>query len=128
MCAITHIGHLPEILVSVLLNGLEHELDDARILEEHFHFPRLYQSCYLSDTKYRMCHGLPGTIRECPVIGRRGYDCWAGQRSRSESECADVSHFGQLTREICPRLVTDATMCPRSSAHMRRTYQFARLP
>src|SRR5215216_2980682 len=28
-----------------------------------------------------------------------------------------VSHFGQLTREICPRLFTDVTMCPRSSSH-----------
>lgn len=28
-----------------------------------------------------------------------------------------VSHFAQLTREICPRLVTDVAMCPRSSSH-----------
>jgi hypothetical protein len=28
-----------------------------------------------------------------------------------------VLHFGQLTREICPRLVTDVTACPRSSSH-----------
>ena len=28
-----------------------------------------------------------------------------------------VSHFGQLTREICPRLVTAVTICPRSSSH-----------
>lgn len=28
-----------------------------------------------------------------------------------------VPHFGQLTREICPRLVTAVTMCPRSSSH-----------
>lgn len=28
-----------------------------------------------------------------------------------------VPHFEQLTREICPRLVTDVTMCPRSSSH-----------
>jgi hypothetical protein len=33
-----------------------------------------------------------------------------------------VPHFGQLTREMFPRLLTDTTMCPRSSPHTAQNF------
>src|SRR5205085_6121177 len=33
-----------------------------------------------------------------------------------------VPHFGQLTREICPRLVTETTTWPRSSPHTAHSF------
>jgi hypothetical protein len=76
----TYGAHLPEIGVSEFTHGLEHELDDASDPGTALTSFSAHQSCYLSDTKHLMCHGLPYTIRECPVIGRRGFDRWAGQR------------------------------------------------
>ena len=64
-----------------------------------------------------MCHGLSGTVRKCPVIRRSGFKGRMGQRTRSEFERADRVTLEQLTREIWPRLVTEVTMCPRSSLH-----------
>ena len=38
-----------------------------------------------------------------------------GDVRESSLNVLTVSHFEQVTREICARLVTDVTMCPRSS-------------
>src|SRR6185369_15777871 len=63
MCAIAHMTHLPESIFQSLRMVLSMNQTTQAILEEHFHFSRLYQSRYFSDTKHLMCHGLPCTVR-----------------------------------------------------------------
>src|ERR1044071_1426100 len=77
--------------LSDLFMALSMNKTTQAILEEHVHLSRLYQSCYFSDTKHLMCHGLPCTVRECPVIRGRGFNRRTRQRSRSEFERADCA-------------------------------------
>src|ERR1041385_4842629 len=91
MCAITHMAIYLKSLFQSYSMALSMNQTTQAILEEYFHLFRLYQSCYFSDTKHLMCHGLPCTVRECPVIRRRGFNRRPRQRSRSEFEHADCA-------------------------------------
>src|ERR1700754_600907 len=89
MCASTHKAHYLKLVFQRLLRALSMNKTTQTILEEHFHLSRLDQSGYFSDTKNLMCHGLPGTVGECPVVRRRGFARRPRRRSRSEFERAD---------------------------------------
>src|SRR5678815_939534 len=86
MCAITHVTHSPYLCCQNLFMALSMKKTTQAIMEQHFHLSRLHQSCYFSDTKHLMRHGLSCTVRECPVIRRRGFNHRTRQRSRSEFE------------------------------------------
>ena len=89
MCAITHMRYVPVVgVVQCLLMALSMYKTAQAVVEEYVYLLWLDQSCYFSDTKHLVCHRLPRTVGECPVIGRR-VDRWMGQRSGSESERAD---------------------------------------
>src|SRR5688572_12775046 len=101
MCAITHMSDSPLIVFQSLFMALSMNKAAQAILEEHFHLSRLYQFCYFSDTKHLMCHGLSCSVRDCPVIKRRGFNRLTRQRSRSESKGAHCAALRKIGRASC---------------------------